>query len=79
MVWERILNIIGETLHVRPEDVQMDSSFFDDLGADSLEVYQIITAVEDEFSVEVSDAASGYMPQTAGALYNRLADLLGIG
>ena len=56
----------------------MDSTFSEDLGADSLEVYQIITVIEDTFSVEVSDTFSGYVPQTVGALYNRVADLLGL-
>lgn len=78
MEWEKIRNIVAETLQIRPEDVNMDSTFSEDLGADSLEVYQIITVIEDTFSVEVSDTFSGYVPQTVGALYNRVADLLGL-
>ena len=78
MEWEKIRNIVSEMLEIRPEDVHMDSSFFEDFGADSLDVYRIITAIEDVFSVEISDLTSGYMPQTVGALYNRVSDLLGL-
>ncbi len=78
MEWQKIQNIVAEVLQIRPEDVNMDSTFSEDLGADSLEVYQIITMIEDTFSIEVSDAMSGYTPQTVGALYNRVSDLLGI-
>ena len=78
MEWEKIRDITAEILQIRPEDVHMDSALFDDLGADSLDVYRIITEIEDTFSVEVSDILSGYTPQTVGALYNRVSDLLGL-
>ena len=78
MEWEKIRNIVSEMLEIRPEDVHMDSSFFEDFGADSLDVDRIITAIEDVFSVEISDLTSGYMPQTVGALYNRVSELLGL-
>ncbi|MBO7630912.1 MAG: acyl carrier protein [Lachnospiraceae bacterium] len=78
MEWEKIRDITADILQIRPEDVHMDSAFFDDLGADSLDVYRIITEIEDTFSVEVSDILSGYTPQTVGALYNRVSDLLGL-
>ena len=78
MEWDKVRDIVAEALQVRPEDVHMDSSFFDDLGADSLDVYRIITDIEDAFSVEVSDMLGGYTPQTVGALYNRVSDLLGL-
>ena len=78
MEWDKIRGIVAEILQIRPDDVHMDSSFFDDLGADSLDVYRIITEIEDVFSVEVSDIMSGYTPPTVGALYNRVSDLLGL-
>ena len=77
MEWEKIRDITAEILQIRPEDVHMDSAFFDDLGADSLDVYRIITEIEDTFSVEESYSLSGYTPKTVGAIYNRDSDRLG--
>ena len=51
-VSERLKNIIIETLSVEEEDVIPDSSFVDDLGADSLDVVEMIMAIETEFSTD---------------------------
>ncbi|MCQ2421841.1 MAG: acyl carrier protein [Lachnospiraceae bacterium] len=78
MEWDKIRSIVAEELQIRAEEIHMDSRFSEDLGADSLNVYRIITEIEDVFSVEVSDAFSDYNPQTVGALYNRVSELLGL-
>ena len=51
-VSERLKNIIIETLSVEEEDVIPDASFVDDLGADSLDVVEMIMAMETEFSTD---------------------------
>ena len=51
-VSERLKNIIVETLSVEGEDVIPDASFVDDLGADSLDVVEMIMAIETEFSTD---------------------------
>tara|TARA_B100000586_G_C19779955_1_gene289615 strand:+ start:214 stop:471 length:258 start_codon:yes stop_codon:yes gene_type:complete len=51
-VSERLKNIIIETLSVEEEDVIPDASFVDDLGADSLDVVEMIMAIETEFSTD---------------------------
>lgn len=51
-VSERLKNIIVETLSVEEEDVISDASFVDDLGADSLDVVEMIMAIETEFSTD---------------------------
>lgn len=53
---ERVKRIVCEQLNVRMEDISDDSSFMDDLGADSLDAVEFIMALEDEFKAEISDA-----------------------
>ena len=60
MEYEKLQKIISEVLSVDPETITMDSTFIDDLGADSLDVFQIIMAIEEEFDIEIdNDAAEG--------------------
>ena len=49
----KLKNIIAEVLNVDPEEVTMETTFVDDLGADSLDVFQIIMGIEEEFDIEV--------------------------
>ena len=56
MEYEKIVSIIHEVIGIRKEEITLRSSFYDDLSADSLDVYQIVTAVEDAFDVEISTA-----------------------
>lgn len=51
--FEKLKKIIADVLNVDPEEVRMDTTFTDDLGADSLDVYQIIMGIEEEFDIEV--------------------------
>lgn len=53
MEFEKIRNIIVEVLNVDENEVTMESTFIDDLGADSLDVFQIIMGLEEEFDIEV--------------------------
>lgn len=55
MEFEKIQKIIGEVLTVEPEDITMETKFVDDLGADSLDVFQIIMGIEEEFDVEIAN------------------------
>ncbi len=54
-LYEKLRDIIVEKLHVKPEDVTMDSKFTDDLGADSLDVIEIMMQIEHEFGVAIPD------------------------
>ena len=47
--------IISEVLSLEPEDIRPEMSFVDDLGADSLEVFQIVMAIEEEFDIGLED------------------------
>ncbi|MCR4658212.1 MAG: acyl carrier protein [Lachnospiraceae bacterium] len=54
MEFEKIQKIISEVLNVDPEEVMADTKFVDDLGADSLDIFQIIMGIEEEFDIEIS-------------------------
>lgn len=53
MEFEKLKKVIAEVLNVDPEEITMDSTFMDDLGADSLDVCQIIMGIEEEFDIEI--------------------------
>ena len=53
MEFEKLKNVIAEVLNVDPDEISLDSTFVDDLGADSLDVFQIIMGIEEEFDIEV--------------------------
>ncbi len=54
MEFEKLRDIIVEVLQIDPEQVTEDTAF-EDLDADSLDVYQIISAISNEFDIEISD------------------------
>lgn len=55
MEFEKIKKIIVEVLNVEEDSITMESKFTDDLGADSLDVFQIIMGVEEEFEIEIAN------------------------
>lgn len=58
MEFEKLQAIIAEVLNLDVNEITMESTFVEDLGADSLDVFQIIMSLEEEFDVEIpTDAA----------------------
>lgn len=57
MIFEKLKNIIVEQLGVEESDVTLEANIQDDLGADSLDVVDLITTIEDEFEVSIPDEA----------------------
>ena len=55
MVFEQLRNIICPQLELQPSQVTMESSMADELGADSLDLVDVIMSVEDVFDVEIPD------------------------
>ena len=55
MVFEKVREIISEQLNISEGDVTLETSFTDDLNADSLDIFQIIMALEEEFDMEISN------------------------
>ncbi|HHV95513.1 MAG TPA: acyl carrier protein [Clostridiaceae bacterium] len=56
MIFEQVKKIIVEQLGVEEEDVTLEASFIDDLGADSLDIVELIMAFEEEFGLEIPDS-----------------------
>ncbi len=54
-VFERVKNIIVEQLGVTENTVTLEASFVDDLGADSLDIVELVMALEEEFDMEIPD------------------------
>jgi acyl carrier protein len=52
---DKIKSIIVEQLGVEEDDVKMEASFVDDLGADSLDIVELVMALEEEFDLEIPD------------------------
>ncbi|MCI9436801.1 MAG: acyl carrier protein [Lachnospiraceae bacterium] len=53
MEFEKLKKVIAEVLNVDPDEITMETTFVDDLGADSLDVFQIILGIEEEFDIEI--------------------------
>ncbi|MCX5721574.1 MAG: acyl carrier protein [Nitrospira sp.] len=54
-VEERVKKIIGEQLGVEEDEVTLEASFVEDLGADSLDTVELVMALEEEFGIEIPD------------------------
>ena len=58
MEFEKLQGIIAEVLNIETEEVTMAATFVDDLGADSLDIFQIIMGIEEEFDIEIPNEAA---------------------
>lgn len=58
MEFEKLRNIIAEVLNIEADEITMNSTFVDDLGADSLDVFQIVMGIEEEFDIEIPTEAA---------------------
>ncbi len=72
MELEKLQAIIAEVLQTDAESVSVDMSFYDDLGADSLELFQIVMGVESEFDIVIDEDTAGSM-DTVEDLYKLIA------
>ena len=56
--FEKVRDIVVEQLGVEADEVAIESTFIDDLGADSLDIVELIMAFEEEFGIEIPDEAA---------------------
>ena len=68
MEFEKLKKIIAEVLNVDPDEITMETTFQDDLGADSLDVYQIIMGIEEEFDIEIPAETAGQVTTVEDAV-----------
>ncbi|MBX6424084.1 acyl carrier protein [Thermosulfurimonas sp. F29] len=68
-VEEKVIKIIAEKLNVSEDQVKPEASFVDDLGADSLDLVELVMAMEEEFGMEISDEEAEKL-RTVGDVLN---------
>ncbi|MDR1085142.1 MAG: acyl carrier protein [Deltaproteobacteria bacterium] len=57
-IMERVIKVVADQLQVEPSDIRPESSFQDDLGADSLDLVELIMGMEEEFDIKIDDEAA---------------------
>lgn len=55
MEFEKLQEIIADVLNVQKDEIRPETTFVDDLGADSLDIFQIIMGIEEEFDIEIDN------------------------
>ncbi len=76
MEFEKVRDIIVEVLSVDPEGITENTTFIDDLGADSLDIFQIIIGIEEAFDIEIPTEEAEKIV-TVGDAVNRIKSALG--
>ena len=68
MEFEKLQKISSEVLNVDADEITMETTFVDDLGADSLDVFQILMGIEEEFDIEIANEAAEGIVTVADAV-----------
>lgn len=68
MEFEKLQKIISEVLNIGTDEITMETTFVDDLGADSLDVFQIIMGIEEEFDIEIPNEEAENIVTVADAV-----------
>lgn len=74
MIFEKVRDALATQFELDPETITMDTNLLDDLGADSLDVVELIMELEDEFGVTISDEAAAEL-YTVGRIVDYLEKL----
>lgn len=72
-MFERIRDLVAEKIGVDPEEITMETSFADDLEADSITLFELVMAIEDEFDIEIDDESIEQI-NTVGDIVNYLEE-----
>jgi acyl carrier protein len=73
VIFERLRALIAEQFSVNEDTIDMDTSFTDDLGADSLDVVELTMAIEEEFDIPETDEEMLYKLVTVGDVYRYIS------
>lgn len=68
MEFEKLQKIIADVLNVEPDTITMETTFVEDLGADSLDIFQIIMGIEDEFDIQIPEDAAEHITNVSDAV-----------
>jgi acyl carrier protein len=74
-MFEKLKDIISDKLNVESSDISMETSFIDDLEADSIALFELIMAIEEEFDIEIDDEAIEGI-STVGDIVNYLDEIV---
>ena len=74
MIFEQVRDALAQQFEVDPESITMDTNLIDDLGADSLDVVELIMSLEDSFGVAISDEDAAQL-YTVGKIVDYLEKL----
>ena len=72
---QRVKKIVAEQLGVAEDEIKLESSFVDDLGADSLDTVELVMALEDEFEIEIPDEQAEKITTVQQAVDYATADM----
>jgi len=64
-IFEKVAKIIEEQLNISKDEIKLDSKFVEDLGADSLDIVELMMSLEEQFGIEIPDSEAEKM-QTVG-------------
>ena len=76
MEFEKVKKVIAEVLNVEEDEISLDTTFVDDLGADSLDIFQIIMGFEEEFDIEIPNEEAETIV-TVGDAVDRIKNAMG--
>lgn len=68
MELEKLKKIIADVLNIDPQSITEDTAFVDDLGADSLDIFQIIMGIEEEYDIEIDNDTVDGIQTVKGAV-----------
>ena len=74
MYFEKVRDALAQQFELDPDTITMDTNLIDDLGADSLDVVELIMSLEDEFGITISDDAAAQL-YTVGRIVDYLENL----
>ena len=73
-MFEKVKSVLAQQFELDPESITMDTNLIDDLGADSLDVVELIMSLEDEFGIAISDNVAAQL-YTVGRIVDYLEKL----
>ena len=73
-MFEKVKSVLAQQFELDPESITMDTNLIDDLGADSLDVVELIMSLEDEFGIAISDNDAAQL-YTVGRIVDSLEKL----